>query len=101
MTNLDSILKDISLLTKVHLVKAIVFPAVIYGCESWTIKEAEHQRIYAFELWCWRRFLRVLWTAKRSNQSILEEINLKYSLEEVMMKLQAEAPILWPPDVNR
>ena len=101
MTNLDSILKDISLLTKVHLVKAIVFPAVIYGCESWTIKEAEHQRIYVFELWCWRRFLRVLWTAKRSNQSILEEINLKYSLEEVMMKLQAEAPILWPPDVNR
>ena len=101
MTNLDSILKDISLLTKVHLVKAIVFPAVIYGCESWTIKEAEHQRIYVFELWCWRRSLRVLWTAKRSNQSILEEINLKYSLEEVMMKLQAEAPILWPPDVNR
>ena len=79
----------------------MVFLVVMYGCESWTIEKAECQRIDAFELWCWRRFLRVLWTAKRSNQSILEEINLKYSLEEVMMKLQAEAPILWPPDVNR
>ena len=90
MTNLDSILKDISLLTKVHLVKAIVFPAVIYGCESWTIKEAEHQRIYVFELWCWRRFLRVLWTAKRSNQPILKEINSEYSLEGLMLKLKLQ-----------
>ena len=77
MTNLDSILKsrDITLLTKVRLVKAIVFPVVIYGCESWTIKTAEHQRIDAFELWCWRRLLRVPWTARRSNQSILKEIS--------------------------
>ena len=80
MTNLDSILKsrDITFLTKVHLVKAIVFPAVMYGCESWTIKKAENQRIDAFELWCWRRLLRVPWTARRSNQSILEEINPEY-----------------------
>ena len=90
MTNLDSILKsrDITLLTKVCIVKAMVFPIVMYECESWTIKKAERQRIDAFELWCWRRLLRVPWTARRSNQSILEEINLKYSLEEVMLKLK-------------
>ena len=83
MTNLDSILKskDITLPTKVHLVKAMVFPAVMYGCESWTIKKAEHQRINAFELWCWRRLLRVPWTARRSNQSILKEISPGISLE--------------------
>ena len=82
MTNLDSILKsrDITLPTKIHLVKAIVFPVVMYGCESWRIKKAEHQRIDAFELWCWKRLLRVPWTAKRSNQSILKEINPEYSL---------------------
>ena len=81
MTNLDSILKsrDITLLTKVHLVKAMVFPVVMYGCERWTMKKAEHQRIGAFELWCWRRLLRVPWTARRSNQSILKEINPEYS----------------------
>ena len=86
MTKLDSILKsrDISLLTKVHLVKAMVFPVVMYGCESWTIKTAEHQRIDAFELWCWRRFLRVPWTARRSNQSILREISPECSLEGLM-----------------
>ena len=90
MTNLDSILKsrDISLSTKVHLVKAMVFPVVMYGCESWTIKKAEHQRIDAFELWCWRRLLRIPWTAKRSNQSILKEISPEYSLEGLMLKLQ-------------
>ena len=90
MTNLDSILKsrDITLLTKVHLVKAMVFPVVMYGCESWTIKKAECQRIDAFELWCWRRLLRVPWTARRSNQSFLKEISLKYSLEGLMLKLQ-------------
>ena len=83
MTNLDSILKsrDITLLTKVHLVKAIIFLVVMYGCESWTIKQAEHQRIDAFELWCWRRFLRVPWTARRSNQPILKEVSPEYSLE--------------------
>ena len=83
MTNLDSILKsrDITLPTKVNLVKAMVFPVVMYGCESWTVKKAEHQRIDAFELWCWRRLLRVPWTAKRSNQSILNEISPEYSLE--------------------
>ena len=88
MTNLDSVLKsrDIALLTKVHRVKAI-FPAVMYGCESWTIKKAECQRIDAFELWCWRRVLKVHWTAKRSNQSFLKEINLEYSLEGLMLKL--------------
>ena len=82
MTNLDSILKsrDIILPTKIHLVKAMVFPVVIYGCENWTIKKAEHQRINAFELWCWRRLLRVPWTARRSNQSILKEISPEYSL---------------------
>ena len=84
MTNLDSILKsrDITLPTKVHLVKAMVFPVVMYGCESWTIKKAEHLRIDAFELWCWRRLLRVPWTARRSNQTILKEIRPEYSLEE-------------------
>ena len=83
MTNLDSILKsrDITLPTKVHLVKDVVFPVVMYGCESWTIKKAEHQRTDAFELWCWRRLLRVPWTARRSNQSILKEISPEYSLE--------------------
>ena len=90
MTNIDSILKsrDITLPTRVHLVKAMVFPAVMYGCESWTIKKAERQRIDAFELWCWRRLLRVLWIAKRSNQSILKEISLEYSLEGLMVKLK-------------
>ena len=89
MTNLDSILKsrDISLPTKIHIVKAIVFPIIMYGCESWTMKKVEHQRIDAFELWCWRRLLRVPWTAK-SNQSILKEINPEYSLEGLMLKLQ-------------
>ena len=88
MTNLDSILKskDITLPTKVHPVKAMIFPVVMFGCESWTIKKAEHQRIDAFELWCWRRLLRVPWTARRSNQSILEEICPGYSLEELMLK---------------
>ena len=88
MTNLDSIFKsrDITLPTKVHLVKAMVFPVVMYGCESWTVKKAENQRIDAFELWCWRRLLRVPWTARRSNQSILKEISLEYSLEELMLK---------------
>ena len=90
MTNLHSILKnrDITLPTKVCLVKAMVFPIVMYGCESCTIKKAEHQRIDAFELWCWRRLLRVPWTAKRSNQSILKEINTEYSLEGLMLKLK-------------
>ena len=90
MTNLDSVLKskDITLLTKVHLVKAMVFPVIVYGCESWTIKKAKHQRLDAFELWCWRRLLRVPWTAKRSNQSILKEISLECSLERLMLKLQ-------------
>ena len=92
MTNLDSILKSrvITLLTKVHLVKAMVFPVVIYGCESWTIKNAEHQRIDAFELWCWRRLLRVPWAARRSNQSILKEISSEYSLEGQMLKLKLQ-----------
>ena len=90
MTNLDSILKsrDITLLTKVHIVKAMVFPVVIYGCESWTIKKAECPRINAFELWCWRRLLRVPWTARQSNQSILKEISPEYSLEGLMLKLK-------------
>ena len=89
-TNLDSILKsrDIILPTKVRLVKAMVFPVVMYGCESWTVKRAEHQRIYAFELWCWRRLLRVPWTARRSNQSILKEISSGCSLEGMMLKLK-------------
>ena len=92
MTNLDSILKsgDITLSTKVRLVKAMVFPVVMYGCESWTIKKAEHGRIDAFELWCWRRLLRVPWTARRSNQSILKEISLGCSLEGLMLKLKLQ-----------
>jgi len=92
MTNLDSILKsrDITLPTKVHLVKATVFPVVIYGCESWTINKVERQKIDAFELWCWRRLLRVPWTARRSNQSILKEIILEYSLERLMLKLKLQ-----------
>ena len=90
MTNLDSILKsrDITLPTKVRLVKAVVFPVVMYGCESWTIKKGERRRIDAFELWCWRRLLRVSWTAWRSNQSILKENSLDYSLEGLMLKLK-------------
>ena len=90
ITNLDSILKsrDITLPTKVHIVKGTVFPVVRYGCESWTIKKAECQRIDAFELWCWRRLLRVPWTARRSNQSILKEISPEYSLEGLMLKLK-------------
>ena len=92
MTNLDSILKsrDSTLPTKVCLVKAMVFPVVMYGCEIWTIKKAEHRRIDAFELWCWRRFLRVPWTARRSNQSILKEISPEYSLEGLMLKLKLQ-----------
>ena len=92
MTNLDSILKsrDITLPTKVCLVKAMVFPVVMYGCESWTIKKAEHQRIDPFELWCWRRLLRVPWTARRSNQSILKEISPEYSLEGLILKLKLQ-----------
>ena len=92
MTNLDSILKnrDITLLTKVHLVKAMVFPVVMYGCESWSLKKADHQRIAVFELWCWRRLLRVPWIARRSNQSILKEINPGISLEGMMLKLKLQ-----------
>ena len=92
MTNLDSILKsrDITLPTKVRLVKAMVFPVVMYRCESWTVKKAEHQRINAFELWCWRRLLRVPWTARRSNQSILKEISPGISLEGMMLKLKLQ-----------
>ena len=99
MTNLDSILKsrDITLSTKVHLVKAMVFPVVMYGCESWTIKKAEHPRIDAFELWCWRRLLRVPWTARRSNQSILKEISPGFIGKT---DVEAETPILWPPDTK-
>ena len=91
-TDLDNILKcgDITLPTKVRLVKAMIFPVVMYGCESWTIKKAEHQRIDAFELWCWRRLLRVPWTARRSNQSILKEITPEYSLEGLMLKLKLQ-----------
>ena len=97
MTNLDIILKsgDITLLTKVHLVKAMVFPVVMYGYERWTIQKAECLRIDAFELWCWRRLLGVPWTARRSNQSVLKEIN---PLERLMLKL--ETPVLWPPDAE-
>ena len=92
MTNIDSTLKsrDITLPTKVHLVKAMVFPVVTYECEIWTIKKAEHRRIDAFELWCWRRLLRVPWTARRSNQSILKEICPEYSLKRLMLKLQLQ-----------
>ena len=92
MTNLDSILKsrDVTLPTKVRLVKAMVFPVVVYGCESWTIKKAEQRRIDAFKLWCWRRLLRVPWTARRSNQSILKEISPEHSLEGLMLKLKLQ-----------
>ena len=92
MANLDSVLKnrDITLPTKVRLVKAMVFPVVMYGCESWTVKKAENQRIDAFELWCWKRLLRVPWTARRSNQSILKEISPEYSLEGLMLKLKVQ-----------
>ena len=92
MTKLDSILKsrDITLPTKVHLIKAMVFPVVMYGCESWTIKKAEHLRIDAFELWCWRKLLRVPWTARRSTQSILKEISPEYSLEGLMLQLKLQ-----------
>ena len=98
MTNLDSIFKsrDITLPTKVCLLKAMVFPVVVYGCESWTVKKAEHQRIDAFELWCWRRLLRVPWTARRSNQSILKEILVFFGRTDV----EAETPILWLPDAK-
>ena len=100
MTKLDSILKsrDIILPTQVHLVKAVVFLVVMYRSESWTIKKAECQIIDAFELWCWKRFLRVPWTTRRSNQSILKEISPEYSLEGLMLRLKL--PILWPPDVK-
>ena len=100
MTNLDSILKsrDITLLTKFHLVKAMVFPVVMYGCESWTVKKAEHRKIDAFELWCWRRLLRVPWTARRSNQSILKEINSVFFGRN---DAKAETPVLWPPHAKR
>ena len=93
MTNLDSIFKsrDITLPTRVHLVKAMVFPVVMYGCESWTTKKAEHRRIDAFDLWCWRRLLRVPWTAKRSNQSILKEISPRCSLEGLMLKMKLQS----------
>ena len=92
MTHLDSILKsrDITLSTRVHLVKATIFPVVVYGCESWTVKKAERRRIDAFELWCWRRLLRVSWTARSYNQSILKEISPEYSLEELMLKLKLQ-----------
>ena len=92
MTNLDSIFKsrDLTLPTKARLVKAMVFPVVMYGCESWTVKKAEHQRINAFELWCWRRLLRIPWTERRSNQYILKEISLEYSLEGLMLKLKLQ-----------
>ena len=102
MTNLDSILKsrDITLLTKVRLVKAMVFPVVMYGCESWTIKKAEHQRIDAFEVWCWRRLLRVPCTARRSNQSILKEISSEYSLAGLILKLKLQyfGHLMWRTD---
>ena len=102
MTNLDSILKsrDITLPTKVRLVKAMVFPVVMYGCENWTIRKAESQRIDAFELWCWRRLLRVPWTARRSNQSILKEISPEYLLEGLMLKLKLQyfGHLMWRSD---
>ena len=99
MTNLDSILKsrDVTLPTKVRLVKAMVFPVVMYGCESWIVKKAERRRIDAFELWCWRRLLGVPWTARRSHQSILKEISPGISLEGLMLKLKL---LIWPPDVK-
>ena len=102
MTNLESILKsrDITLLTKVRLVKAVVFPVLMYGYESWTIKKAEHRRIDAFQLWCWRKLLKVPWTARRSNQSILKEINPEYSLEGLMLKLKLQyfGHLMWTVD---
>ena len=102
MTNLDRIFKsrDITLPTKVHLVKAMVFPVVMYGCESWTVKKAEHRRTGAFELWCWRRLLRVPWTARKSNQSILKEINPEDSLEGLMLKLKLQyfGHLMWRTD---
>ena len=98
VTNLGSILKsrDVTLPIKVHLVKAMVYPVVVYRCESWTTKKAEHQKIDTFKLWCWRRLLRVPWIANRSNQSVLKEINLEYSLEILMRKLK----IWWPPNAK-
>ena len=101
MTNLDSILKsrDITLPTKVHQVKTMVYPIVMYGCESWIIKKAKHQRIDAFELWCWKRLLRVPWTARRSKQSIPKVISPKYSLEG-LTDVETDTSILWPPDVK-
>ena len=101
MTNLDSILKsrDITLPTKVRLVKAMIFPVVMYGCESWTIQKADRRRIDAFELWCWKRLLTVPWTARRSNQSILKQISPGCSLE-ASTNVEAETPILWPPDAK-
>ena len=100
MTNLDSILKSrgITLLTKIRLIKAMIFPVVMYGCESWTLNKAEHRRIDAFELWCWRRLLRVPWTARRSNQSILKEIKSWVFIGRT--DVEAEAPIFWPPDAE-
>ena len=99
MTNLDSVLKsrEMTLPANIHIVKGMVFPLIMYGCESWTIKKAGRHRIDSFELWCWRRLLRVPWTARRSNQSILKEISREYSLEGLILKLL----ILWPPDVKR
>ena len=99
MTNLNGVLKirDISLLTKICLVETMVFPVVMYRSESWTIKQAEHRRTDAFELWCWRRLLRLCWTVRRSNQSILKEINPEYLLEGLML-IEAECPVFWPPD---
>ena len=102
MTHLDSILKsrDITLPTKIHLIKAMVYPVVMYGCESWTVNKAEHRRIDAFELWCWRRLLRVPWTARRSNQSILKEISPWYSLEGLMLKLKLQYLATWCEELS-
>ena len=98
MTNLDTVeSRELALLTKVHIVKAVFFPVVMYGCESWTIKKAEHQRIDAFQLWCWRRPLRVHWTARTASQSILKEINSEFIRRT---DAEAEAPIRWPPDAK-
>ena len=103
ITNLDSIVKsrDITYPTKVHLVKAVVYPVVMYGCDSWTIKKAEHWRIDAFELWCWRKLLRVPWTARRSNKSILKEIIPEYSLEELILKLKLQYFAFWYEELTR
>ena len=100
MANLDSVLqnRNITLLTKVQIVKVMAFPAIMHGCESWTIKKTGRQRIDVFQLWCWRRLWKVPWTARRSNQSILKEINPEYSLEGLMLKLKLQ--YLWPPDVK-